>query len=136
MVHNPLKIITSFPSCIITCSQFMQINMRKKMNHHKHALSKTRIITIFTSYILLLWVCTRNPHRTESPLDGIPTGRNPHRTESPPEFHAVVIPFLGARNPHWTESPFMYFNLALQRQIALLFVANRGNEGLLMLLRF
>ena len=41
----------------------------------------------------------------ESPLDRIPTGRNPHWTKSPPEFHEVMIPFLGARNPHWTESP-------------------------------
>ena len=56
-------------------------------------------------------VCTRNPHWTESPLDGIPT-----------KFHAVGIPYLGARNPHWTESPqlgshcvYMYCNLALQR---------------------
>ena len=24
-------------------------------------------------------ICTRNPHWTESPLDGIPTGRNPHQ---------------------------------------------------------
>ena len=41
----------------------------------------------------------------ESPLDGTLTGRDPHWTESPPQFHAVVIPFLGARNPRWTESP-------------------------------
>ena len=24
-------------------------------------------------------ITTRNPHWTESPLDGIPTGRNPHQ---------------------------------------------------------
>ena len=44
---------------------------------------------------------------TGIPTRGIPTGRNPHWRESPPEFHAVVIPFLGARSLHWTESPLL-----------------------------
>ena len=44
------------------------------------------------------------PNRLDRYVPGIPTGRNPHWTESPldgipTKFLAVGIPYLGARNP-------------------------------------
>ena len=45
----------------------------------------------------------RNPHWTESPMDGIPTGRNSHQNLMYQwAFGTVGIPVTEARNPHQT----------------------------------
>ena len=44
-------------------------------------INKTVTLAISLKFVveLFYWVCTRNPHWTESPLDGIPTARNPQQ---------------------------------------------------------